>query len=172
MYKFILFSNNINGDFMNIKEIMTKNIIYANLDNTVEEVAKLMKAYDIGFVPIKQKDQFIGVITDRDIVIKAISNNIDLNNSIKPYITNNIISVDINKSIEDSIKIMSDYQVRRIMVKNKNKFVGIISLSDILNIKHEFDLIKYISKIFMPDDKVLFNSDIDLPQAEIDEFEL
>ena len=67
---------------------------------------------------------------------------------------------------------MSDYQIRRLMVKNKDKFVGIISLSDILSIKHDFDILKYISKIFMPNDKMIFQNDIDLPQAEIDEFEL
>lgn len=157
---------------MNIKEIMTKSIIYADINNTVEDVANLMKTYDIGFIPIKDNGQFIGVITDRDIVIKAINNNDKLDQPIKEFITSNIISIDISKSLEDAVKLMSDYQIRRLMVKNKDKFVGIISLSDILSIKHDFDILKYISKIFMPNDKMIFQNDIDLPQAEIDEFEL
>ena len=157
---------------MNIKEIMTKSIIYADINNTVEDVANLMKTYDIGFIPIKDNGQFIGVITDRDIVIKAINNNDKLDQPIKEFITSNIISIDISKSLEDAVKLMSDYQIRRLMVKNKDKFVGIISLSDILSIKHDFDILKYISKIFMPNDKMIFQNDIDLPQAEMDEFEL
>ena len=157
---------------MNIKEIMTKSIIYADINNTVEDVANLMKTYDIGFIPIKDNGQFIGVITDRDIVIKAINNNDKLDQPIKEFITSNIISIDISKSLEDAVKLMSDYQIRRLMVKNKDKFVGIISLSDILSIKHDFDILKYISKIFMPNDKMIFQNDIDLPQAEIEEFEL
>lgn len=157
---------------MNIKEIMTKSIIYADINNTIDEVANLMKTYDIGFIPIKDNGQFIGVITDRDIVIKAINNNDKLDQPIKEFITSNIISIDISKSLEDAVKLMSDYQIRRLMVKNKDKFVGIISLSDILSIKHDFDILKYISKIFMPNDKMIFQNDIDLPQAEIDEFEL
>ena len=157
---------------MNIKEIMTKSIIYADINNTIDDVANLMKTYDIGFIPIKDNGQFIGVITDRDIVIKAINNNDKLDQPIKEFITSNIISIDISKSLEDAVKLMSDYQIRRLMVKNKDKFVGIISLSDILSIKHDFDILKYISKIFMPNDKMIFQNDIDLPQAEIDEFEL
>jgi CBS domain-containing protein len=157
---------------MNIKEIMTKSIIYADINNTIDDVANLMKTYDIGFIPIKDNGQFIGVITDRDIVIKAINNNDKLDQPIKEFITSNIISIDISKRLEDAVKLMSDYQIRRLMVKNKDKFVGIISLSDILSIKHDFDILKYISKIFMPNDKMIFQNDIDLPQAEIDEFEL
>lgn len=157
---------------MNIKEIMTKSIIYADINNTIDDIANLMKTYDIGFIPIKDNGQFVGVITDRDIVIKAINNNDKLDQPIKEFITSNIISIDISKSLEDAVKLMSDYQIRRLMVKNKDKFVGIISLSDILSIKHDFDILKYISKIFMPNDKMIFQNDIDLPQAEIDEFEL
>lgn len=172
MYNSILISNNNIGDYMNIKEIMTKSIIYADINNTIDDIANLMKTYDIGFIPIKDNGQFVGVITDRDIVIKAINNNDKLDQPIKEFITNNIISIDISKSLEDAVKLMSDYQIRRLMVKNKDKFVGIISLSDILSIKHDFDILKYISKIFMPNDKMIFQNDIDLPQAEIDEFEL
>lgn len=151
---------------------MNKSIIYGDIDNTIEEICNLMKTYDIGFIPIKNNHYYIGVITDRDIVIKALANNVELDNSIEPFITNNIISVDINNSLEEAIKLMSDNQVRRIMVKNKDKFVGIISLSDILSIHLDFDVLKYISKIFMPINNTNFTNDIDLPQAEIDEFEL
>lgn len=151
---------------------MNKSIIYGDIDNTIEEICNLMKTYDIGFIPIKNNHYYIGVITDRDIVIKALTNNVELDNSIEPFITNNIISVDINNSLEEAIKLMSDNQVRRIMVKNKDKFVGIISLSDILSIHLDFDVLKYISKIFMPINNTNFTNDIDLPQAEIDEFEL
>lgn len=172
MYIFILFSNNKNGDNMNIKEIMNKSIIYGDIDNTIEEICSLMKTYDIGFIPIKDNSHYIGVITDRDIVIRALANNIETDNTIETFITKNVISVDINESIEEALKLMSNYQIRRIMVKNKDKYVGIISLSDILSIKLDFDILKYISKIFMPNDKTIFNNDIDLPQAEIDEFEL
>lgn len=172
MYNYFLFADNRNGDLMNIKEIMTKSIIYADIDNSIEDVCNIMKTYDIGFLPIKDNGEFVGIITDRDIVTKAISQGEEITNPIKPFITTHIVSIDIDSKLEEAIKLMSDYQIRRIMIKNRNKFVGIIALSDILSIKHDFDILKYISKIFMPNDKVVFTNDIDLQQAEIDEFEL
>ena len=99
---------------MKINEIMSKNIIYASDDNTIEEVASLMKTYDIGFLPVKDKDNYIGVITDRDLIIRAISNDTLIKDKIK---------CDINEALE----LMSEYQIRRLMIKHENKYVGILS---------------------------------------------
>ena len=59
---------------MNIENIMSKNIIVGSVTNTLEENSTLMKKYDIGFLPIKDQKNIVGVITDRDIVVSAISN--------------------------------------------------------------------------------------------------
>lgn len=157
---------------MKVNELMSKSIIYANIENTIDETCSLMKTYDIGFLPIKEKEDYVGVITDRDIIIRAISNNIECDNSIEDIITKDIISVDSEAEVEEALKIMSDYQIRRLLVKQKHHYVGIISLADILSVNLNFDVLQYISKIFMPDDKILTQNEIDLPQAEIDEFEL
>lgn len=157
---------------MKVNELMSKNIIYANSENTIDEVSSLMKTYDIGFLPVKEKDEYIGVITDRDIVIRGISNNIEYDNHIEEIITNEIISIDSEADIEEALEVMSEYQIRRLLVTSKNKYVGIISLSDILSVNHNFDVLEYIANIFMPNDNVAYENEIDLPQAEIDEFEL
>ena len=157
---------------MKVNELMSKNIIYANSENTIDEVSSLMKTYDIGFLPVKEKDEYIGVITDRDIVIRALSENIELDFPIEEIITNEIISIDSESDIEEALQTMSDYQIRRLLVTHKNKYIGILSLSDILSVHHNFNVLEYISHIFMPDDKIIYENEIDLPQAEIDEFEL
>jgi len=157
---------------MKTNDLMSQNIIYANAENTLDEVCSLMRTYDIGFLPIKDKDDYIGVITDRDIVIRAISNNLEYDSSIDKIITNEIISIDSDSDIEEALQIMSEYQIRRLLVTHKHKYIGILSLSDILSVNHNFNVLNYISKIFMPDDKTITNNNIDLPQAEIDEFEL
>jgi predicted transcriptional regulator len=68
MYKLINLENNIIGDYM-IREIMTYNIISSSKDNTIKDVSVLMKENNIGFIPIKDEDEYIGVITDRDICL-------------------------------------------------------------------------------------------------------
>lgn len=128
-----------------IKNIMSTNIIVGNINNNINDISNLMKIYDVGFIPICDNDKIKGVITDRDIVIKSISNNDD---KIKDYMSTNLISVDINNSIQDLLKKMKENKIKRILVSDKNKLVGIVSTSDIINSnidsKEIFDLLKNI----------------------------
>ena len=68
MYKNYILLNNIKGDIM-IKDIMSKKIIFSNIDSSIKDVSKLMKKNNIGFIPIKDNNQYVGVVTDRDICL-------------------------------------------------------------------------------------------------------
>ena len=164
MYTIYILINNINGDFM-IDEIMSKKIIFANTHDSVKKVSKLMKDNNIGFIPIKDNGEFVGVITDRDLCL-SIPSFKSLNDPVKSYITNNVISIDINSSIDDALNIMSKYKVKRIMIKEKDNTVGVLSLSDILNYTDNNSIIKTYKAIFYIHDNKLNNI------AQIDEFYL
>ena len=152
---------------MNLELIMTKKIIVGNIDNSITEISNLMKKYDIGFLPIVDNNKVKGVITDRDIIIEALTNTNDLNKTIENYITTNIITADINKSIDDVLNIMGENKIKRIIINDNNKMVGIISLSDIINSKYNSDLIiKTLQKI----NEIKNNKDN--YKTEIDEFYL
>lgn len=144
---------------------MTYKIISASVDNSIKDVSLLMKKHNIGFIPIKDKDNYIGVITDRDIClsIPTISN---INDSIKSYITNNIIYIDSYSDIDNALKIMRDNKVKRLLVKEKGEIIGVLSLSDILNYTNNSNVIKTYKTIFYIHDNNM--SDI----AEIDDFYL
>lgn len=150
---------------MRIKEIFNKGIISADINSSIRDVANLMKKHNIGFIPITNKNKLVGVITDRDIVIKAIANNCECNQNIEDYINKNIIKVDYNREITDAIHLMKTNKIKRIIVADGDHFVGILSLSDIVktNEKEVLDAIKTIWKI---DDKNR------LKDAQIDEFYL
>lgn len=115
---------------MNLEHIMNKNIYVANIDDSLYETAQKMKEFDIGFLPVIQKKKVVGVITDRDIVVKVLANK---DSKIKDYISKDLIEVDIDESLENALKIMGEKKVKRLLVKKDNKLVGIISLSDIIN---------------------------------------
>lgn len=151
---------------MNINDIMSKKIIVGNTTNTLSEIAELMKKYDIGFIPIVDKNKLVGVITDRDIVINAISNNCSFNDLIDKYVVKNIISIDQNKSIDDALNLMALKKVKRLIVTDNNKISGILTLSDILG--------KYDNEIILDTFKQIFeiNRNDDLFSTEIDEFYL
>ena len=122
---------------MNLELIMTKSIIVGKIDSSITEISNLMKKYDIGFLPIVDNNKIKGVITDRDIVTEALVNTNDLSKSIENYITTNIVTVDINKNIDDVLNIMGENKIKRIIINDNDKMVGIISLSDIINSKYK-----------------------------------
>lgn len=164
MYNQIKIENNIIGDIM-IREIMTYNIISGDKESSIKEISSLMKKHNVGFIPIKNKDEYIGVITDRDICL-AIPTINNINDSIKSYITNNIIYIDVNSDINNALKIMGRNKVKRLLVKDEKNIIGVLSLSDILNYTNNKNIISTYKTIFYIHDND--KSTI----AEIDEFYL
>lgn len=164
MYNNYILINNINGETM-IKNIMSKNIIFSDINSSIKDVSNLMKEYNIGFIPIRENNKYIGVMTDRDICLSIVTLN-NINDSIKSYISNNVLCIQENSSIDDALKIMEKNKVKRLLVKNKDNTVGVLSLSDILNYTNNNDLIKTYKSIFYIHDNNKINP------ANIDEFYL
>lgn len=157
---------------MKVKDIMSKSMVTAHTHNKISEVSRMMKEYDIGFIPIEDNNDFIGVITDRDIVIRAIAKGTNCDDTIDKYITNYIISISSDADIEEALELMSEEKIKRLLVEDKRKIVGILSLSDILSIQNDNYILEYISNIFSPFGKPLTENEINIIEAEIDEFEL
>lgn len=167
MYKCVKISNNIIGDYMKVKDIMSKNLIICSSDINVINISNIMKKYNIGFIPIEKNKKIIGVITDRDIVINIISNKVNNNSSIESYVNSNIIHIEENSSIDECLNIMKENKVKRLIIVNKEKIVGVISLSDILNCYDDLNKVTEVAKVIWSTTK----SD-DNYKTEIDEFYL
>lgn len=167
MYKCVKISNNIISDYTKVKDIMSKNLIICSSDINVINISNIMKKYNIGFIPIEKNKKIIGVITDRDIVINIISNKVNNNSSIESYVNSNIIHIEENSSIDECLNIMKENKVKRLIIVNKEKIVGVISLSDILNCYDDLDKVTEVAKVIWSTTK----SD-DNYKTEIDEFYL
>jgi predicted transcriptional regulator len=152
---------------MKVKDIMSKNLIICSSDINVINISNIMKKYNIGFIPIEKNKKIIGVITDRDIVINIISNKVNNNSSIESYVNSNIIHIEENSSIDECLNIMKENKVKRLIVVNKEKIVGVISLSDILNCYDDLNKVTEVAKVIWSTTK----SD-DNYKTEIDEFYL
>ena len=148
---------------LKIENIMTKDLIIANINSSIFDIAQTMKAKDIGFIPISDKNTIIGVLTDRDIVVKLIANK---DEKIEGYINKNLIIININSSINDVVELMGEKKVKRLLVEKNNKLVGVISLSDILSNLDDDILLKNIRKIFA------INRNTDNYLTKINEIEL
>ncbi len=154
----------MSGDTM-INEIMSRDIIYGNINDSIKDISKLMKEKNIGFIPIKDKDKFVGVITDRDICLAVVDIK-SIDDKVKPYITSNIEAVDISANIDEALKIMSNKKIKRLLVKEKDSIVGILSLSDILEFTNNPNILSTYKSIFYIGDNT---SSL---ESEIDEFYL
>ena len=119
---------------MRCEEIMTRNPATCPADATIEQAAKLMAERDIGFVPvIDQGGRALGVLTDRDIVVKCIARGGDCRSQkLQALIGQDLIAVQPSDDISKAKDLMSMRKVQRILVCDQGgKPVGVISLQDL-----------------------------------------
>lgn len=118
---------------MLVHECMTKNVELVDPNMSVKEAASKMKSGDFGILPVGENDRLIGMITDRDIAVRAVSDGKDPSRTaIREIMSRAVLYCYEDQSIEEVAKNMGDNQVRRLPVLSRQKrLVGILSLGDI-----------------------------------------
>jgi len=117
---------------MKISEIMTKDVISLSVDDTVEHAAKLMKQHNIGSIPVNTKEKIVGIVTDRDIILRCVAEGKDLKTQVvREIMTSNPVVGDENINVDDAARIMSERQIRRLPIVGNNSLVGMVSLGDL-----------------------------------------
>lgn len=116
---------------MIVKDIMSSDLSFVDVNSKIPEIAMVMKQKDIGAVPVVQNDSVVGIITDRDIILRVIADNKDINQvTAEQIMTVDPICVEENNDIDRAADLMAEYQIKRLPVLNKGRLVGIISLGD------------------------------------------
>jgi CBS domain-containing protein len=114
------------------REIMTRNVKTASRATTLQETAVLMRDGDMGAMPIVEDGKLVGIVTDRDIVIRAIAEGKTAETAIGDVMTSEIFSVNENDFVFEAIRLMGDKQVRRVpIVNDAGELVGIIAMADV-----------------------------------------
>jgi CBS domain-containing protein len=118
---------------MNVSEIMTTNIATAEPDSTLEEVATMMKDENVGAIPVVDNDELVGIVTDRDIVVRCIAEGKDPSEcEAEEIVTEDLETVSPDDDVRRAAEIMQRKQIRRLPVCDENgKLVGMLSLGDI-----------------------------------------
>ena len=117
---------------MKVSEAMTREVRLARPDQSIREVAQLMSELDIGAVPVEDNDRLVGMITDRDIAVRAIAEGRGPDTKVSEVMTRDIKYCFDDQSIDEVTRNMGDLQVRRLPVVNRDKrLVGILSLGDL-----------------------------------------
>lgn len=117
---------------MKVKDIMTKNVASLNPEDTVEHAAQLMKEYNIGSLPVCNEEKVIGIITDRDIAIRSSAEGENVQKqTVRDIMTSNPVTIKSDIDVQDAARIMSERQIRRLLVVESNNLVGVLSLGDV-----------------------------------------
>lgn len=118
---------------MKISEIMTAKFEMIDSTNSLREAAQQMKSLNVGFLPVKEGTMLIGVVTDRDIVVRALAEGLNPDSTqVKDIVSSEIVYCYEDDNIEDAARLMEEHQVRRLIVTDHDRTpVGIVSLGDI-----------------------------------------
>lgn len=117
---------------MKISDIMTRDVCIAAAEETVREAAKKMAEIDAGMLPVSENDRLVGMVTDRDIVIRGVAAGKGPDVKIRDVMTQDVKYCYEDQDTEEVASNMADQQVRRLPVLDHNKrLVGIVSLADL-----------------------------------------
>ncbi|MDP3619372.1 MAG: CBS domain-containing protein [Ramlibacter sp.] len=115
-----------------LKDVMTHSVIVISPDSTITEAAQQMRDGDFGLLPVGENDRMIGAISDRDIVIRAVAEGLDGKTTVRDVMTDGIRWCYEDQSIDEAATLMSEHQIRRLPVINREKrLVGIVALGDL-----------------------------------------
>jgi CBS domain-containing protein len=117
----------------NVRDAMTSNPRSIEPSTMVADAAKLMKAEDVGSLPIVEGDQLVGMVTDRDIVIRVVAERKDpQSTTVGEIASRDLVTVDPEQDLDEALRLMAQHQVRRLPVAEEDgRLVGILAQADV-----------------------------------------
>jgi CBS domain-containing protein len=118
---------------MIVRDIMTRDVEVIHPDSVIQEAASKMKSLDVGSLPVCDNQRLLGVVTDRDIAIRAVAKGRDPSTTkVSEAMTPELIYCFEDEPVSEAAKLMERYQIRRLPILNREKhLVGIVSLGDL-----------------------------------------
>ncbi|AKP47611.1 MULTISPECIES: CBS domain-containing protein [Bacillus] len=115
---------------MKVRDIMSSNIESCSSQDSLQTVASKMKQLNIGALPVVENGQVTGMITDRDVTIRAVADD-NANKNVEQVMTHNVVSVSPDASVEEAAQLMAQHQIRRLPVVENGQIVGMVALGDL-----------------------------------------
>jgi CBS domain-containing protein len=121
-----------------VDQIMSREPVVIHVDHSLAEAAQRMKEYDIGSLPAVDGDELVGVVTDRDLVVRGIARGADpASTSVLDAMTRHVVFCHDKASTDEAASLMAQQRVRRLMVVDDERgLVGVISLGDMARAGH------------------------------------
>ena len=117
---------------MKVSEAMTRDVCMADPEDSICDAAQLMADHDIGVLPVGESDRIVGMITDRDIAVRAVAQGCGPDTKVRETMSKDVMYCFEDEDLEDVARNMGDIRVRRLPVLSRDKrLVGIVSIGDL-----------------------------------------
>ena len=117
---------------MNVRDIMTNDVVIVAPDDALSHAAQLMASNDFGLLPVGSNGRLVGMLSDRDITVRAVAKGLGPESMVGDVMTGDVKYVYDDETIEDAARNMETLQIRRLPVLDRSKkLVGIVSLGDL-----------------------------------------
>lgn len=114
-----------------VADIMTDEVVTVTVRDNIYEVAVKMKENDTGFIPVVEGDKLLGVITDRDLVIRCMAEKRPNSTAVDEIMTRGIKTASRDMSVDKAAELMAEQQIRRLPVTEGDRLIGIVSIGDL-----------------------------------------
>ena len=117
---------------MRVSEVMTPGVRVVSPEQTISEAARLMAEIDAGALPVGEENRLVGMITDRDIAVRAVAQQKPPTTKVREVMSQEVLYCFDDQDLDDIVQNMSDVKVRRLPVVDREKrLVGIVSIGDL-----------------------------------------
>jgi CBS domain-containing protein len=114
-----------------VKQIMTTDVSSVTPNDTITKAASIMEQLDVGSVPVTDNKRVVGIVTDRDIVLRGVAKGEDANKKISDVMSTNIKCATPDMDVHTAADIMAEHQIRRLPVVESDTLVGIVAIGDL-----------------------------------------
>ena len=119
---------------MQVSEVMTSNPVAIERSQSLQQAAQLMSENDCGSLPVIDQERLCGVITDRDITVRAVANGNLPSEPIDCAMTSEVVTISSNANAGEASQMMADNQLHRLYVVDDGSLVGVVALADLANL--------------------------------------
>lgn len=114
-----------------IQDIMSTDCVTVTMQDNLYEIAVKMKQNDIGFIPVVEGKKLIGVVTDRDLVIRGYAEKHSGSTGVDEVITRDVATVSPDTSVDEAAKLMARQKIRRLPVVQNGELIGVVAIADL-----------------------------------------
>ncbi|HYH89796.1 MAG TPA: CBS domain-containing protein [Solirubrobacteraceae bacterium] len=140
---------------MLIREVMTETVVTAPPDRTVRQIAEMMRERNVGSVVLIDEQRPVGFLTDRDLTVSVLADGRDLGDHAADHASSPVITANAGMQVEEAAELMVRHGVRRLVIVDGDRLIGILTLDDIASRTGDAELAAQLStrvtRAVMPD---------------------